>query len=778
MLRRINRLRHVGRFTDLQSASGNQGEFAKFNVIYAQNASGKTTLCDVFRSLSTGNSEYVEGRKRFGSETAVEIEVLLHGTPTPKAVLTDGTWRSDPAGTSAPRIMIYDDRFVADHVLVGQHVAVEQRRNLFGLVIGEQGIALKQRIDTAERELNRATNALNIAKAALSSLIPMGWSIDSFRSVAKDDGIAQRIQDANNQLDVEKRHRQIVDAIRQRKLLQIANLPVMPLGLSEVLAKALADVALKAWMLIQEHLKQHSRDLSVEWVGQGRKAQIGTNCPYCGQEMEGLEIFRVYRAFFSGEFQIHRSAQQDVLNKVKERFGPEARQRLQQVLTSHVVEREWWRDAGGYSFNLPTCPSADAILASMEAVEAAIVGAVQRKVAEPTLSTTLTDAEQTAVNVWTQISTTLTAYMDGLASTNKAISERQRTAGTVDVTAIERRIGQLNAQKRRHETDVIDAYSKFDEATTAKAAREREKAAANAALRQQSAMVMREYGDCINAFLSKFRADFRIVDAAVSFFGGPPSGDLAIEILGTRVSTTPEDARNPSKPSLANTLSGGDRSALGLAFFLAVVERDANLGSSIVVFDDPFHRQDRSRRRRTVECIHQAANRSKQCFVLSHDLDFAREAARIVGAHARTFSMDPMANHTILKPDDLPPLAGDAYRQDYLKLSAYVRDPAQYATQRKEVARCIRPTLEGYLRIKFPEAWTEKDWLGDMIAKIRASQPDDNLRLASHLVDELTELNEYSKRFSHSEVDGGDAADVDPQELMSYVKQTLYVISK
>ena len=172
------------------------------------------------------------------------------------------------------------------------------------------------------------------------------------------------------------------------------------------------------------------------------------------------------------------------------------------------------------------------------------------------------------------------------------------------------------------------------------------------------------------------------------------------------------------------------------------------------------------------------ASRSRQCFVLSHDLDFARVAARIVGVPVRTFKMDPMADHSVLDAGDLPPLPGRAYEQDYFKLSAYVRDPAHYATQLKEVARCVRPALEGYLRTKFPEAWAENDWLGPMIGKIRSAQPGDNLSLAAHLVQDLTELNEYCKRFSHSEVDGSDAADIDARELMNYVNQTLKAISR
>lgn len=348
----------------------------------------------------------------------------------------------------------------------------------------------------------------------------------------------------------------------------------------------------------------------------------------------------------------------------------------------------------------------------------------------------------------------------------------------MDTGPIEKRIASLNAQKKRHEPAAVAAFAVFDAATTSKAEKERAKATANKALREQSEQVLTDYGDRINALLGLFQVGFRLVSGGVNFRGGPPAGELAVEILGTRVSTTPDDARNPALPSLANTLSGGDRSALGLAFFVAVAERDPDISNTILVFDDPFHSQDRSRRRRTIECVHRLAALSRQCFILSHELDFAREAARMVGVQVNTFTLDPMSDHSFLEAKSLPPLPGRAYEQDYAKLTAYLRSPAEFGDQLKDVARCIRQSLEGYMRTKFPEAWGANDWIGDMIGKIRDAQPGDVLCHAIHLVTGLTEVNDWGKRYYHGETDGSDAGAVDPTELKGYVEQTIQIISR
>jgi wobble nucleotide-excising tRNase len=619
---------------------------------------------------------------------------------------------------------------------------------------------------------------LNTAKAALTPLLPEGFTIDTFRPLVKDDAIEQLIQAATVELEAARRTKQNADSIRLRKSLIVSAPAPIPEGVVATLEATLDDAAFQAETKIRQHLETHSHGLSLDWLGQGHHAQIGTTCPYCGQEMETLEILAAYRAFFSGELQEQQATQGRIAREAEERFGPVAQQRTAQLLDTHVVEKEWWRDAGGFSFELPACPRTQEILAGMEAVRSALANAIQCKQAQPAQQVVLSEAEAGALAAWADVSAIVTRYMDAISQINIAIAERQRTAGTVDIGPIEKRIASLNAQKKRHEPAVVASFAAFDTATTNKAEKERAKVVANPALREQAEQVLADYGGRINELLARFNVGFRLVSGGVNFRGGPPAGELAVEILGTRVSATPEDARNPALPSLANTLSGGDRSALGFAFFVAVAERDPHIRDTILVFDDPFHSQDRSRRRRTIECVQRLAASSRQCFILSHELDFAREASRMAGAQVNTFTLDPMSDHLLLESKSLPPLPGRAYEQDYAKLTAYLQNPLEFTCQLKDVARCIRQSLEGYLHTKFPGSWATNEWLGDMIGKIRAAQPGSVLHHAGHLVTDLTEVNDWGKRYYHGETDGSDAGAVDATELKGYVEQTIEIISR
>jgi wobble nucleotide-excising tRNase len=104
-----------------------------------------------------------------------------------------------------------------------------------------------------------------------------------------------------------------------------------------------------------------------------------------------------------------------------------------------------------------------------------------------------------------------------------------------------------------------------------------------------------EYEQSINEYLDQFNAGFRITNTRHLYTGGTPSSHYQIEINSTPLDLG--DTRTPAgTPCFKTALSSGDRSALALAFFLAVLKQDSDIGRKIVVFDDPFTSLDRFRR--------------------------------------------------------------------------------------------------------------------------------------------------------------------------------------
>ena len=104
-----------------------------------------------------------------------------------------------------------------------------------------------------------------------------------------------------------------------------------------------------------------------------------------------------------------------------------------------------------------------------------------------------------------------------------------------------------------------------------------------------------------------------------------------------------------------------------------------------------------------------------------------------------------------------------------------VQRPVSAVVELKEVADTLRVILEEYLRLKFPKAWAEKDWLGDMIQKIREARAETPLSQCQSLVDELGRINKYCQGFHHGST-GTVADEAEARELKTYVGRTLKII--
>ena len=87
-----------------------------------------------------------------------------------------------------------------------------------------------------------------------------------------------------------------------------------------------------------------------------------------------------------------------------------------------------------------------------------------------------------------------------------------------------------------------------------------------------------------------------------------------------------------------------------------------------------------------------------------------------------------------------------------------------------------KPLLEEFLRLKLPQAFSDTEWLGDFIRKIRNAQDSDPVAAAKVILEKVELINEYSKRYHHSSNPAADTEIVDDAELSNFAKQTLDLV--
>ena len=283
------------------------------------------------------------------------------------------------------------------------------------------------------------------------------------------------------------------------------------------------------------------------------------------------------------------------------------------------------------------------------------------------------------------------------------------------------------------------------------------------------------YQKGVNSYLEKFGADFRIMECKEYYWGGRPSLNYRISINNVAVDLdTPEDSV-PS-PCFRNTLGSGDRSALAFAFFLARLDEDPNLKEKIVVFDDPISSLDNHRRTCTQQELTRLTRLVNQVIVLSHDPYFLQLIwENSLKSNLKTLCIARRSQGSKISEWDIEQATQGEYFQNYSTLAGYLDGNPNMNLY--HVVRCIRPLLEGNLRVRFPGQFGRKDTLGDMVNTIRESNEQSPLNcLKLSQPNELFNINEYSKHYHHDQNPNADNYPINDGELKGYVKRTLYII--
>ncbi|HET7640978.1 MAG TPA: hypothetical protein VFK47_19875, partial [Ktedonobacteraceae bacterium] len=108
MIAQFKSIIRVGKFLSFNAPSGSQYELQKRAVIFGRNTRGKSTLTAVAKSISENNSDYIIGRKSFGSTEppkAVIKETTSGGSQV--HVYENGSWR-----TTMTCIRVFDSKYV------------------------------------------------------------------------------------------------------------------------------------------------------------------------------------------------------------------------------------------------------------------------------------------------------------------------------------------------------------------------------------------------------------------------------------------------------------------------------------------------------------------------------------------------------------------------------------------------------------------------------------------------------------------------------------------
>ena len=296
-----------------------------------------------------------------------------------------------------------------------------------------------------------------------------------------------------------------------------------------------------------------------------------------------------------------------------------------------------------------------------------------------------------------------------------------------------------------------------------------------AELKTYSKSTFDKYSGIINTYLQKFAAYLEIKEMKSTYKGGgdEPFAEYGLFVSGNKVNFKD----NACDPSVKYCLSEGDKTALALAFFLAKLHIDTEIGKKIIVFDDPISSFDIERKNSTITQLYNIGSKANQLIVLTHNLLFAKEFWDKVKNNCQVLKFCELRKSTQIVDYDIENETLNGLFKDYSVLDNFLTNGVNTDLEKRNVARCIRPILEGYFRIKFYGEFTANEWLGQFIEKIDSCIDGKPLFRLKEFSSDLHEINDYSKKFHHTSPNS-DSEPIYDGELKTYVERTFQIISK
>ena len=442
-------------------------------------------------------------------------------------------------------------------------------------------------------------------------------------------------------------------------------------------------------------------------------------------------------------------------------FRTQAKETLQQNEALYA----YWKEA--CQIDPPQIEGADEAIANMESaaqlLDAVLVGK-QGNLTEPATGTGV----ESAITAWIEGRKEIVRLNEVLSAYAKQIKELKASLEATELPRLEKELKTLQAAKRRHEDETVAGIKKLQEHEATKKRIAKEKAKEKKELNEHGRVITETLGKTINSYLGRLNAGFKIDYREPNYQGKEPAASYQILINDVPVSPR-STSDNLAEASFRNTMSAGDKSTLALALFLAKLNADSSLGETIVVLDDPFTSLDNFRRQFTAIEIRKLCGRAAQTVVLSHDKNFLRLLwEKIDQSTIKCVAIQTGApGMTTIAPHDIESETRPRHITERMEIEEFVEgEPHEAAYIRTR----LRTVSEDFYRRGDPGLFHGAANLEEIIRILDDAQADHPYKGA---IEDLRDINEYSRGEHHAEVADDPSGESSDEELKGFCRRVL-----
>jgi len=409
-----------------------------------------------------------------------------------------------------------------------------------------------------------------------------------------------------------------------------------------------------------------------------------------------------------------------------------------------------------------------AMIRSWNCARDSVLGALRSKFGAPLEAAELSAEAVSAIQEYDQKRQEMSGVLGPIVAKNDDIALVKEQAAGASVENAEADLKRLNLISVRHSEPANGLCQAVLDEKASKLATEGLRDAARIALDNYRQNVFPTYQQAINDYLQRFGAGFRVdaVNSVNTRSGSSCTYNVVINQIAVPLAAN-EGA------SFRNTLSAGDRNTLALAFFFASLEQNGQLANAIVVIDDPMTSLDEHRSVATVQQIRLLLPRVQQVIVLSHFKPYLCEVWKGANANERSaFMVRRDGQGSSIAEWDVRQDSITEHDKNHALVAQFVStgDPAL----ERPAATALRPMLEAYLRVAYPEDFPPSTLIGPFLNNKCVHR----LGTATEILDqanitELRALKDYGNQFHHDTNAAWQTQLINSQELTGFCQRVL-----
>ncbi len=769
MIEKIIKLKNVGLLADavpLQPIALDEA-----TIFYAENGRGKSTLASIFHSFSIGDGQRLVAKQTIDSDDPPEIEFIVkYGSTKRTVTFSNSNWQD-----SLPSIIVFDSDFVDKNVYSGFEVGNHQKKALLEFALGGVAVNLKNELNQINEKHKLAKDRNKELESNLNNYRGP-FSLQEFLDLKLMEDVDQHLEEL----------KQKASSIERSEHIEKIQLPInlepleFDLGYAfKIFRTSLDEIGENAESFVKEHFCEHSSHDIENWVSNGQDL-LSENCPFCGQSISGLELIQSYRSYFSKEYKNLKLKITGLEASFKSNIPHSLRSDIQERLKSNNNILDMWMEYIEISqINLDLSSFGD----NLDAFRDTFLKVVHTKKENPLDVLGSNEDFNKCNGAFDNLNSVLSEYNDELNLTIKRIQEYKTSLILGDLDSLIDKIEKLEANKNLGSVYVQESINAYQKTVVEIKELDNKKKGLRKELNQEMVETLERYKGRVNELISSFNANFTIDQLKTDYRSqGNPRSNYNLGIRGQSVKLGKRDDMYTDH-SFGNVLSEADKRTLAFAFFIAKLEDDPNLQDRIVILDDPVSSLDLNRRSKTIKIIADLTVRCKQFIVLSHDAFFVRDLREELRAPYPR-SIEPQvhqigrtgAEYSSFSNCNIDSICASEYYYNYKLIKDY--SDGVMGLSSREVAKAIRPLLEGYLHRKFPFEIQRRVMFGKIIKSIEEADSSSLLANLQSEISEFKAINNYAKIFHHDTNPDAHNVVIVEVELSKFAKRAMNVVHK